>query len=155
MSSKYYEVVYYNDYGGFGYPQELFDKLDELYPPESESESEFGKKLRIGTQFNFSSSYYNNIWRTSPEIIKIMRENNWLTNKNYKTQWGIKKIPIGYDYKITEYDGKEQVHIICPIKEIITDLLRVIETGNYDNINKITQKLLSKDKTIDEVLYPK
>ncbi len=152
MSTEFYEVVYYTAYGGFGYPKELYDTLDKLYPPESE----FGKKIREGNYFDFrEDDKKDNPWRTSPEIIQILRENNWITNKKYRTQWAIAKIPIEYKYRITEYDGEETVHIVCPTSEIITDLLNIIENKKPTiQLNKLTQELLSKHKTIEEVLNP-
>ncbi len=59
-----------------------------------------------------------------------------------QTDLVLKKIPIGYEYRIDEYDGNERVIIVFPYKKVIQELLEARQTHSDDNLGPIAKKLV-------------
>jgi hypothetical protein len=139
-----------------GYQWIYYERLDKNGEPEKyqchiDSPSMYCTK-------DFKTYYfvrYNHarVWRTLPAIIAMSREYNFIHTKKNHTELRIARVPIGYEFRIQEYDGMECVRVTCPTETIITDLLQVIRTGNKDNIHVLTQRLLD-NCSYKEILYP-
>lgn len=59
-----------------------------------------------------------------------------------KTDLVLKKIPIGYDYRVDENDGWEEVFIVFPYKKVIQELLEARQTHSDDKLGPIAKKLV-------------
>jgi hypothetical protein len=89
-----------------------------------------------------------------PAIIAMAREFNLIHTKHRHTEMRIAKVPADYDFRISEYDGLENVRVSCPTEVILTDLVRIIrENNNRENLNILTQRLL-EGRSVREILYP-
>jgi hypothetical protein len=86
-------------------------------------------------------------------IIAMAREFNLIHNKHLHTEMRIAKVPADYDFRISEYDGMENVRVSCPTEVILNDLVRIIRENNRENIHILTQRLL-KGRSVREILYP-
>lgn len=119
---KYYKVLYNKPYGGFCLPDEICDQFKEKY----------GKEL---------DSYTCD--RRDERIIELVEQAEWFE----QSQFGIAKIPVGCQYELHEYDGKEWVTWRLP-ESIIIDDLRMLLLGETlpDNINPITKQFLEYGK---------
>jgi hypothetical protein len=150
---QYNKILSYKEFV-HGYRFITYNSVHKKYNIDYNSDSRYVTKDNK-KYYYLDATRRNHIWRTSPEVIQVLRSDKWLNKKFGFSKLAIAKIPIGYSYDINEYDGKESVECECPTSNIITDLLKIIETGERTNINPLTEQLLSKNKTLQEVLYPK
>lgn len=90
-------------------------------------------------------------WRTAPEIIGMAHEHRIMNtlveghiacSLNSSTLIKVAKIPVGYKYAISEYDGKEMVHKIAPHNQIIQELVELYRTRDESKLSALTRQLL-------------
>jgi hypothetical protein len=93
---------------------------------------------------------FDSPWRTAPEIIAMAHEHG-LIDKFVEEHTGsldsstlikVEKIPVGYNYTISEYDGKENVHKIAPHSQIIQELVELYRTRDESHLGPLTRQLL-------------
>jgi hypothetical protein len=101
------------------------------------------------------------IWREHKDLIKIMKDlklidteikRKGLFNIEYLCEIGIVHVPVGRKYIITEYDGMESIKLKPLGGRILKDLLRIIQTGNRNDLHQITQDLIDGKVTTAQVL---
>ncbi len=112
-----------------------------------------------GNYYFLSYRPHRRVWRAAPEIIALAKEENLVNvteeDENNETHdLSIAKIPDHYDYHIKEYDGMESVSSSCPVEKILTDMVRIITTGDRDSLHPLTKKLIEDGETVRNVLYP-
>jgi hypothetical protein len=84
----------------------------------------------------------------------MAREFNLLHTKHNHTEMRIAKVPKDYDFRISEYDGMENVCVKCPTEAIIADLVRQIRVGDSHQVHPLTKRLL-EGAELRDILYPK
>jgi len=101
------------------------------------------------------------IWREHKDLIKIMKDlklinteikRKGLFNIEYLSEIGIVHVPVERKYIIDEYDGMESIKLKPLGGQVIKDLLRIVQTGNRNDLHQITQDLIDGKVTVREVL---
>lgn len=104
--------------------------------------------------YHLSCSQFRRVWRTSPEIIQMARQDGFIGKDLHGTYLAVAKVPVGYEYSIREYDGMETVFAKCPTEEILAEMVELIQGRKQDAEHPLTQKLL-ENVPIRTILYPK
>jgi hypothetical protein len=85
-------------------------------------------------------------WRTAPEIIAMARVQGLVDDpspdKCSSSRIRTAKVPVGYKYEISEYDGKETVYKKSPYREIIGELVELYKTHDESKLGPLTRQLL-------------
>jgi hypothetical protein len=95
---------------------------------------------------------YNKLWRTHKDVIRLCKELGYIGKKWEYTKLYIGSIPYGYNYKIREYDGLEGLELLPPTASVLTDMIRIINTSNRDNLNPFTEKLIKGEISVKSFL---
>lgn len=139
-----------------GYKWLYYERIDNGEP---EKYQRYLDKPSMYCTKDFKSYYFvhrgcSDAWRALPVIIAMAKEHGLIHNKHNHTDLRIAKVPVDYDFRISEYDGMENVRVSCPTEAILTDLVRVINTGNREGAHILTQRLL-EGRPVRDILYPK
>jgi len=118
---KYTEIVYNNNYGGFGLSDEammLYCKLKNItvYPEKNI----FGTTYWLSPPDNEQKEaiYDTDIDRADPILVKVVKELKQKANGEYASL-KIDKVLKGTLYRITQYDGSESIETIDNIGWIV------------------------------------
>lgn len=117
----YYKVLYNVPYGGFCLPDEICNQFKEKYGEEVDSYT---------------------CDRTDERIIELVENAKWFED----SEFGIAKVPLGCQYELHEYDGKEWVSWSLP-ESIIIDDLRKMLVGEEGSVHPITKQFLDYGKS--------
>jgi hypothetical protein len=121
-----------------------------------------GDGIYYDTYINVETNKGTCIWREHKDLIKIMKKLRLIDteikrknifNTEYISTIGIGYVPVGRKYIIDEYDdGLESIKLKPFGGQVIKDLLRIVQTGNRNDLHKITQDLLDGKVTVSQVL---
>jgi hypothetical protein len=109
---------------------------------------------------SFHYSHYD-IWREHKDVIRLHREMGFLDkmciikgkhNREFRRQTRAKKVPLDRQYYIDDYDGLESIVLNRLAPTVLEDLLRIVKTGDRENINKITQKFIDGKVTVNDIM---
>lgn len=110
--------------------------------------SQYVRKSVTGVIYFMATYYYDRTWRTSPEIIAMAREHD-LISANHDdslfhggTELQVATIPVGYDYEIRDYNGKENIRKKVPYRQIICELIELYKTRDESALSPLTRALL-------------
>lgn len=101
--------------------------------------------------YYLAENRFCNTWRSAPEIIQMMKNEGLIGNKFGTTFLEIDKVPVGYDFDIDDYDGKETVRIFFPYRKVIGELLEAIRSQNTDSLGEMSKKLLSGEVNVKDI----
>ncbi len=101
-TNQYHKILSYKEFV-HGYRFITYKSVNKKYNIEHTYESRYVTKDNK-KYYYLDATYRNDIWRTSPEVISVLRSDKWLNKKIGFSKLAIAKIPIGYSYDINEYE---------------------------------------------------
>ncbi len=152
---KFYNIITGYEEMNEEYKFVNYKTVSKKSPEPSKEKTNTGVLTKGDGIFYRLSMYPGSFWRSCPEIIALMKEFDYIGKHVRHTTFAISTIPVGYSFDIDEYDGMETVCPVCPTDAIIQDLLDIIQNGKKEGFNSLTQKLLSKEATVQNVLHPR
>ena len=90
-------------------------------------------------------------WRSAPEIVQMMKEEGLIGNKFGNSYLAIDKVPVGYDFDIEDYDGKETVRMFFPYRKVIGELLEAVRSQNTEGLGDLSKMLLSGEVNVKDI----
>jgi hypothetical protein len=81
-------------------------------------------------------------WRDDPDVIALAKEFGLFERKNDDSTLTLKQIPVGYNYDIDEYDGKETIVVIFPYRQVISELVIALRSGDNSGLGSLSKQLL-------------
>ena len=126
------KILYYDNYGGFKLSKEGFLKIYERFP-EKRKVYDWDEILNFDRIHHFV--------RYDQEINEFMLLEGL---ENFGKNLEMEEIPKICQYRISDYDGWETVHVVIPYKNIIKDLLSYVKSDktNTEFSCDITKELL-------------
>lgn len=83
-------------------------------------------------------------WRDSPEVIALAKEFGLFGPDK---QLALDTVPVGYDYDVDEYDGKESIKVLFPYRKVVSELVAALKSGDHGVLGSLSKQLL--DGTLD------
>ena len=162
-SSEPREVLYNSCYGGFGLSSKILTHLYQQHPNifpivvdnYTCEEDDFLKGiyepycLRVrDSQGIIRNLDPEKLIRHDRRLIEAVKFIGLFDSSGYHCTLAIKDVFSGYDYRIDEYDGCENVTIFPDYKEIVNDLVQYYKTGSHEFQCPITQQVIDGELTL-------
>lgn len=103
--------------------------------------------------FHGMCSYTEDNWRSSPQVIAIMKEMGYIGTKFGYSHIEIADVPDCCTFSIHDYDGKESVNIVFPYRRTVEELLSFIEDHDESKLSSVTLKLIKKDMKLSDISH--
>lgn len=156
-----YEVLYCTSYGGYELSNQVIYQLYKLYPDmfPTIDKNEY-VNYNVVDEDNFTSNDVNTYvrdnsglvhavyaWvadfkRTDEKIINLVKSIGLEESSGENCKLAIQSVPDGYDFRIDEHDGEENVIIFIDHRSIIKDLVEYYKTGTKNFKCVTTQKII-------------